>query len=125
MDEFTLNLLTNDEVIAVNQDSLGIQATKLLDNNDFQVWGKPLADDSYVLGIFNLNGNEDNPVELIPWNNTSGITAYAFKLKELGLEGTYNVRDLWRQRDEGNVSDEISGKLNKHGVRLIKLTPVK
>jgi alpha-galactosidase len=125
LDEFTLNLLTNDEVIAVNQDSLGIQASKVLDNGDLQVWSKPLADGALAIGIFNLSGSEENPVEMISWESTPICSLYTLKLKDIGLDGTYNMRDLWRQQDEGTVSNEISGKINKHGVKLIKLTPVR
>jgi alpha-galactosidase len=125
MDEFTLNLLTNDEVIAVNQDTLGLQATKILDNSSMQVWGKPLEDNSFVIGIFDLSGNDNDPVSMIPWDNTSSQTTYRIMWKEIGLKDHYTVRDLWKQHDEGIFENEITVNINKHGVRLLKLTPAK
>ena len=55
LDEFTLNMLKNNEVIAVDQDALGRQAQKVADEGNFQVWVKPMADGSHVVGIFNIN----------------------------------------------------------------------
>ncbi len=54
LDQFTLNLLTNDEVLAVDQDVLGKQAVRVSENGDVQVFEKELADGSRAVGIFNL-----------------------------------------------------------------------
>lgn len=107
LDKFTLNLLTNDEVLAVNQDPLGRQAQLPLKGDNYQVWIKDMADGSKVIGIFNLADKED--VVRFYWNN-------------LALEDTYKVRDLWRQADIGTYKSMFATKLAPHGVTLIKIT---
>jgi len=107
LDAFTLNLLTNAEVIAVNQDALGKQAKRLVEKGDQQIWVKPLEDGSYAVGIFNL-GAEDNTMT-VTW-------------PELGLPGTVRVRDLWRQKDLGTSNGTYEAKVPTHGVVLLKVT---
>lgn len=106
LDDFTYNLLSNAEVIAINQDVLGIQATKIIEDNRVEIWTKPLADGSIAVGIFNLG---ENPVD------------YTFSLSSLGLSGNYKVRDLWRQQDIGFLSSDMSVAVNRHGVELIRI----
>jgi alpha-galactosidase len=53
LDEFTLSLLTNDEVLAVNQDPLGKQAARIKNDGDVEVWAKPMEDGSLAVGLFN------------------------------------------------------------------------
>jgi len=123
MDDFTLNLLTNDEVIAVNQDPLGIQAVQVKEG-DQQVWVKKLEDGSIATGIFQLSADK-YPVELFPWSEISMTMPFTLKWNELGLNGKCTVRDIWRQKDLGIFEDEYSGIVNHHGVVLLKITPVK
>lgn len=105
LDDFTLNLLTNAEVIAVNQDVLGKQAERLVEDGDKQVWVKPLEDGTYAIGIFNL-GLEDTVMEV--------------KWSDLGLPESVNVRDIWRQKDLGSFNGTFREKIPAHGVILIK-----
>jgi alpha-galactosidase len=103
MDDFTLNLLTNDEVIAIDQDAAGIQAKPMIQNEDYQVWMKPLADGSYAIGIFNI---------------ADDYRSIDFPFRDLGLNDKYKVRDVWRQRDLG-TSETLSAKVPPHGVMLV------
>jgi len=59
LDDFTLNLITNDEVLAVNQDPLGHQADRILKDGDKEVWTRPLEDGSMAVGFFNRGLFED------------------------------------------------------------------
>ncbi len=61
LDDFTLNLLTNDEVLDVNQDPLGMQAHRVFKRDDVEVWARPLEDGSLAVGLFNL-GEDEAPV---------------------------------------------------------------
>jgi alpha-galactosidase len=110
LDEFTLSLLTNDEVIDVNQDSLGIQAHRVLKRDETQVWARPLEDGSQAVGLFNLSEDE-GPVE-VSW-------------RELELTGPQQVRDLWRQKDLGTHAEGFTARVPRHGVVLIKVAKVK
>ena len=108
LDNFTLSLLTNDEVIAIDQDPLGKQAQQVIKTETYQVWVKDLEDGSKALGIFNLSAKDQ--VVRFYWNN-------------LGLMNNYYVRDLWRQKDIGTYYSMFSTKLAPHGVTLIKIKP--
>jgi len=107
LDDFTLNLLTNDEVIAINQDYPGKQAIPVLIDGDVQVWVKELSNGTKVAGIFNL-GDE--------------ILDYKLVFSKAGLTENIKVRDIWRQKDLGSFEKEIKIKLPVHGVSLLKVS---
>ena len=107
LDEFTLNLLTNDEVIDINQDPLGKQAKKISGDEKFQIWMKDLEDGSKAVGLFNLSINPKK---------------YELVLKQLGLEGKYTVRDVWQQKDIAKGKEKIAVDLPLHGVLLFKIS---
>ena len=106
MDAFTFNLLSNDEVLAVNQDPLGKQAVQVKFNESYQIWAKDMEDGSKVVGLFNLT---ENPL-YIPLD-----------LKDLSLKERCNLRDLWRQADLGKVETHFEMKVLPHGVALLKI----
>jgi alpha-galactosidase len=110
LDPFTLNLLTNDEVIDINQDPLGKQATKVAGTQMQPVYAKPLADGSIAVGLFNRE-EEAQKIEV--------------KWSDLGLEGTYVVRDVWSQQELGRVEGSYSAEVPWHGAKLLKLTKVR
>ena len=106
LDAFTLNLLTNDEVIAVNQDPLGKGAILVKSNENYGIWIKDLEDGSKAIGLFNLTEEPLNiPVDL----------------KDLKLKGRWNMRDLWRQTDLGAVETHFEMNVLPHGAMLIKI----
>ena len=107
LDDFTLSLLTNDEVNAVNQDPLGKQATIVWKDGDLGVMAKNMEDGSKAAGLFNLADNGKQQVVL--------------KWTDLGIEGKYIVRDLWRQKDLGIFENEFVTQVNEHGVIMVSL----
>jgi alpha-galactosidase len=108
MDDFTLSLLTNDEVLEVDQDPLGVPGHRVTLDEDLEVWAKPLEDGAQAVGLFN-RGEMDAPV--------------AVKWADLGLAGARVVRDLWRQRDLGSFADRFEAKVPRHGVVMIRVGP--
>jgi alpha-galactosidase len=108
LDPFTIGLLTNDEVLALDQDELGEQATRVAERGSIDTYAKPLADGSWAVGLFNRG--ETPIVATVAWS-------------ELGLSGSRAVRDLWRQRDVGVFPQRFSAEVAPHGVALIQLTP--
>lgn len=124
MDDFTLSLLTNAEVIAVNQDPLVAPATKLTVPNG-QIWYKKLYDGSYALGFFQMDPY------FILWDQDTAESIqqqdYSFEiaLKQLGINGKVKVRDLWRQKDIGTFSGSYQARVPYHGASLFKITPIK
>ncbi len=119
LDAFTLNLLTNDEVIAINQDELGKQATKLKKENGIEIWSKSLADGSYAVGFF-FTG-EQSPADAFVWDKEPAKRKISLNLKDLGLNEARTVRDVWRQKDLGQFS-EFTAEVPFHGVVLVKLS---
>lgn len=107
MDEFTLSLLTNDEVIAVDQDPLGKQATVLSNKDDIGVMAKDMEDGSKAAGLFNLSDKGTQQV-VVQWS-------------DLGIKGKYIVRDLWRQKDLGTFEGEFKADVNQHGVLMVQI----
>lgn len=106
MDDFTLSLLTNDEVLAVNQDPLGNQAGRVSQNGALEVWAKTMEDGSFAVGLFNRGRWKENVT--VTW-------------AELGLKGPHAVRDLWRQKDLGTFDGEFSAPVPRHGVVLVSV----
>ena len=124
MDDFTLNLLTNNEVIAVSQDPMVAPAKKMMVENG-QVWSKKLYDGSYAVGFFHVDPY------FILWDQEDAEAmqmreyAFDFDLKQLGIEGKAMVRDLWRQKDLGEVNGIFRTEVPYHGVTFVKITPAK
>jgi alpha-galactosidase len=106
MDPFTLSLLTNDEVLEVNQDPLGNAAHRVVKNESTEVWAKKMADGSLAVGLFN-RGDEEATVSV--------------KWSDLGLSGSHKVRDLWSQRNLGKKADGYEVSIRRHGAVLIRV----
>jgi alpha-galactosidase len=106
MDDFTLSLLSNDEVLAVSQDPLAHQAGRVAKDGQLEVWAKDMEDGSKAVGLFNRNDEEAN------------VTA---KWADLGLTGQQAVRDLWRQADLGKFDGQFQTMVPRHGVVLVKV----
>ncbi len=108
LDEFTLNLLCNHEIIEVNQDPLGKQARIVRQLNDDFFLAKPMEDGSLAVGLFNLG---EVPRHLrVDWT-------------EVGLTGSRRVRDLWRQKEVGDFEDHFEVLIPRHGVVAVRIWP--
>jgi alpha-galactosidase len=110
LDEFTLSLLTNDEVLEVNQDPLGRQAARIAKDGLLEVWAKDLKDGSKAVGLFNRGEKEE--IVTVKWS-------------DLGIRSKQNVRDLWRPKDLGTFVEKFQTTVPRHGVMLIKINQVK
>jgi len=109
LDDFTLGLLGNDEVIEVNQDALGKQAVPVAKLNDSEVWAKDMEDGSKAVGLF---------------NRSKSVTTVTARWEDLGIKGKWKVRDAWRQYDWGVFENWFTQKVNRHGAVLLRLFPV-
>jgi alpha-galactosidase len=109
LDAFTLGLLSNDEVLALDQDALGKQAVRVAATGPVDVFEKELEDGSKALGFFNRGNDAAN----LNFN----------KLSYLGFPGACHVRDLWRQTDLPDARGALKLAIPAHGVVLLKLTP--
>ena len=124
LDSFTLNLLSNDEVIEIDQDPLGQSARLLIDENGLQVWVKPMEDGSYTAGLFNIDGFGETPQSYFRWGDEKA-RPFTFDFKKVGLKGKWKLRDVWRQKDLGEFNGSFTTKINHHGVMMIRMFPVK
>jgi alpha-galactosidase len=107
LDDFTRNLLTNDEVIDLDQDPLAKQAVPVVKEKDYQIWVKELEDGSKAVGLFNLSAK---PAKI------------TFNFKDASLGNKQSLRDLWRQKDLGVFDQKYETVVPSHGVVLIKLS---
>jgi len=105
---FTRSLVTNDEVLDIDQDSLGKQATCVSKSGDTCVYAKPLEDGTWAVGLVNLG--ETPTTVTVNWAT-------------LRLAAPQVVRDLWRQKDAGTFNGQYSAQVAPHGIQLVRVTP--
>jgi alpha-galactosidase len=105
-DAFTTDLMTNEEVIAVDQDSLVKAAARISVNERLEVWARPLVDGTKAVGLFNR-----------------GLHAaeVSVSLVELGMTGTQPVRDLWARKDLSSSNRRFAVTVPAHGAVLVKI----
>ncbi|HEY4246237.1 MAG TPA: putative Ig domain-containing protein [Lacunisphaera sp.] len=116
IDDFTLSLLTNDEVIAIDQDAPGKQATQISNQDGKVVYAKTLEDGSFAVGLFNRGETETSiGVKWGPWGTLATPDG----------DAKFVVRDLWRQKDLGAFKGKFETKVAPHGVVMIRLIPAK
>jgi alpha-galactosidase len=108
LDDFTLSLLTNDEIIEVDQDPLGKPGYRVSKDGTNEVWMRKLEDGSLAVGLFNRGEKE------------SSVTA---EWPALNISGKQKVRDLWRQQDEGIFNGKYAADVPVHGVKMIRIWP--
>ena len=105
LDKFTLNLLTNDEVISINQDALGKEARQAVKKETYQVWVKQL-EHGKALGIFNTS----DKYQTISLGANDDL-----------LKGYAKALDVWTQTTITGAAHKLTFKIPPHGVKLIKI----
>jgi len=105
----TIALLTNREVIAIDQDRLGVQGDRVYAEGPSEFWARPLADGSKAVGVFNRRDT---------WTKEAYIDV---DLRALGFEGGAKVRDIWQGKDLGVLKGTFKLKVPAHGVALLKI----
>ncbi|MCX6269712.1 MAG: NPCBM/NEW2 domain-containing protein [Bacteroidetes bacterium] len=125
LDDFTLNLLTNDEVIAVNQDPRAAPAKRASYDNENEVYVKDMEDGTKVVGFFFTRPDASGPAAEFQWVDEVKPQKITVSWAQLGLEGEYKARDLWRQKDLGVVYEKFVAEVPWHGCMLIRLSPLK
>lgn len=109
MDPFTVDLLTNSEVLDVHQDPLGKPAGRVWKEEMLEVWARPLWEGTIAAGLFN-RGRKGADVPAL-WD-------------VLGLSGPQPVRDLWRREDLGTHKGEFRTHVPRHGAVLVRIGAV-
>jgi alpha-galactosidase len=103
----TIALLTNREVIAIDQDRLGKQADRVRAEGTQEIWARPLADGSRAIGIFNR----------FDWPQTIEIS-----FREFGYKGGVKARDIWAGKDLDGLTGQYKARVPSHGVVLLRVS---
>jgi alpha-galactosidase len=106
MDPFTLDLLTNDEVLDIDQDPLGKPAGRKAKEGNTEVWARPLYDGTVAVGLFNRG------------RDRASVTA---KWTDIGVHGRQPVRDLWQWKNLGAFDKQFTAAVPAHGCVLVKI----
>ena len=101
-----LKILTNREVIAIDQDALGRQARRVKKDGDIEIWARPLSRGPHAVGLFNRGGTAAN------------ITVSCDELQSCG---GYTIRDVWAGADVGRFGATYSTSVPGHGVALLRI----
>jgi alpha-galactosidase len=101
-----LKILTNRDVIAIDQDALGRQGRRVKKDGDLETWTKPLSGGAYAVGVFNRGTTERS--------TTLGC-------QDLHLCNGYRIRDLWAQADRGVFAETHTMSVPAHGVVLLRI----
>ena len=102
----TLSILTNRDVIAIDQDALGKQGDRVAAEGPLEVWARPLANGDKAIAIFNR------------WTMPLTMT---FDLKAAGINGSAHLQDLWGKKDLGSFKGTYTTSVvPPHGVILLR-----
>jgi alpha-galactosidase len=118
MSKDVLDILTNKEVIAIDQDSLGIEGFKQSKIDSLEIWCKPLKNGDWALCFFN-RGSKSVDINY-DWKNQI-INDDVAKLELRFDKHTYTLRDLWAKKDIGTTGTALKSKLHPHEVLMLRL----
>lgn len=109
MSKETIEILTNKDVIAIDQDPLGIQGKRIRKDGDLEVWARPLADGGRAVVLFNRSSTKQKMS--VNWT-------------ELNLPKNFkaNVKNLWTKEEMKKVSNNYSADVESHGVVMIRIS---
>jgi alpha-galactosidase len=110
MDQATRDILLNHEVIAIDQDRLGVQGRRVAKDGDREIWVRPLADGGKALLLFNRGSQ---PVRIRATGEQLGVSAN-FKAK---------VWDLWAHKEAKRWSGSIEATVQPHDVAMYRIQP--
>jgi alpha-galactosidase len=107
MNSTTVGLLTNPDIIAVDQDALGVQGHRVWQVGPEEIWVKPMADGSVVVGLF---------------NRVDGATYINLPFSLVGVKGTVSAVNLWQQKNLGNIKNNQPILVGSYGATMLRLT---
>jgi len=101
------DILTNPEVLAIDQDPLGQEGKRVSRSGDLEVWSRPIKGGAYAIALFNRG------------KAPAKITA---RWSDAGITGKYKLRDLWEHESLGSQDSEYTAEVASHGVVLLRLS---
>ena len=105
-----MGVLTNREVVAIDQDSLGKQAERVYQEGPVQIWSRPLADGGRALAVINFG------------EDTTFLRGVGLHLKEAGVTSGMKARDVWAAKDLGAIKDDYKVTLKRHEMLLLRFS---
>ena len=105
IDPFTIDLLGNRDVLAVDQDPMGKAASRIWREGQLEVWSRPLWDGTVAVGLVNTGPEA-----------ATGTVNWA----DLGIQGSQPVRDLWLHKNVGTLDGKYAVSVPAHGTVLLK-----
>jgi len=111
-------ILTNSEVIKVDQDSLGEQAFKFIDRGKHEIWVKFLSNNE--LAVCFLNRSRIPWLTTFNWKNEDIIHKYCVSFNEQA----YTIRNLWKHKETGTTDELFIREIPGHGVLMLRLSPL-
>jgi len=103
-------ILTNREIIAIDQDALGKQAERIFAEGPIEIWARPLANGDRALAIFNFGEDE------------SFLRGIDLHLKEAGGANGWKARDVWAAKDLGTINDQFKFTLKRHASLILRIS---
>jgi alpha-galactosidase len=117
----TLAILANKEVIAVNQDKLGIEAFSYSTNQNCEIWFKPLSNDSWAMCILNRGAN---PQQIsFDWKNENVADDFSKRAARFSAT-TYSLRNLWSKQNAGDTTQILHAEIPGHDVLMLRLDKI-
>ncbi|MCW3112534.1 MAG: alpha-galactosidase [Segetibacter sp.] len=119
MSKETAEILMNKEIIAINQDSMGVQGFKYAVKDSFETWLKPLKGGDWAIAFLNRNSKPKQ----VDFNWQNEVINDALSKATLDAKRTtYKVRDLWSRKDEGDTKKSFKATVPPHDVVVLRLT---
>lgn len=118
MDEETKSVLTNKDVIAVNQDSLGIQAFKYSAKDEIEIWFKPLLNGDWAMCVLN-RGKETQKISF-DWKKENVVDS-VFNKEASFTKNSYELKDLWTKKNLGSTKKVLNAEIPSRDVLMLRL----
>ena len=103
-------VLTNREVIAIDQDTMGRQAERVYQEGPIEIWSRPLADGGHAFAVINFG------------EDMSFLRGISLHLKEAGVKPGTKARDVWNAKDLGGIDDNYKVTLKRHEMLLLRFS---
>jgi alpha-galactosidase len=119
MNEATKDILLNKEMIAIDQDKLGKQASRIIDNRDINVYLKPLSDNEWAICF--LNRSKKTKTIDFNWQTFELNGKQNKQAVNVNLKRAYNLRDVWKHKTLGDTKINLKAEIKSHDVLVLKL----
>ncbi|MDQ6788974.1 MAG: glycoside hydrolase family 27 protein [Acidobacteriota bacterium] len=119
MSNETREILTNKEIIAVNQDALGIEAFPAISEDDLEIWAKPLSNGDWAICFLNRGSTTKN----VSFDWKENLIKDDFAQKQFDAKkDIYKIRDLWAKKDLGTTDKTFQAVVQPHDVAVLRLS---